>query len=465
MPTFTPATLAQWTDGQWTTAPTAPLTGLAIDTRQLRRGDVFIALRTAKRDGHDFLAAAREAGAAAALVAGPVAGVDLPQLVVADPLAAFQAIARAHRRTFPGPVIGITGSAGKTSTKNLLAQLLGPEALATEANLNNHLGVPLTLTRLDPRQHLFAVVEAGISEPGEMDVLAGMIEPDLALVTLIAEAHTETLGGVAGVAREKARLPAAVRPEGLSLWPVSVEQHAPFQTWAGRKLALVRETEGGSLARGEGEIGYRITQLDHGTELELAWARAGVTRFSMCRVSDGMADNAALALTAALHLGEDPATLQTRLAQWAPAAMRGEVRREGGQLLYLDCYNANPASMIDALAAFVEISPADQPRLYVLGGMEELGAESRSLHHRVGETLRVRAEDDVWLIGSEAEAVRAGAVAAGARSEQVRVVESLESVRARLRDFRGSVFVKGSRKYRLETLFADPPSASITHGS
>ena len=213
MPEFPPSLLAAWTGGRWTAQPVSSLSGFTIDTRQLRSGQVFVALKTGKRDGHDFLATAEMSGASAAIVSTPAEGLRLPQLVVADPLKAFHAIAREHRRLFKGPVIGISGSAGKTSTKNLLALLLGgAEAgvLATEGNLNNHLGVPLTLTRLDPSAHHFAVVEAGISAPREMAPLAAMIEPDIAIVTLVAPAHTAELGGLGGVAAEKAVLPAAV---------------------------------------------------------------------------------------------------------------------------------------------------------------------------------------------------------------------------------------------------------------
>lgn len=167
-----------------------------MDTRIIRSGELFVALKTEKRDGHDFLEAALAAGASGALVSRIVEGVNLPQLVVPDPLIAFQTIGREHRRLFSGRVVGITGSCGKTSTKELLALLLGGEGegvLATQGNLNNHLGVPLTLTRLEPGRHQYAVVEAGISAPGDMAVLADMIEPDLVITTLVAPAHLQEL--------------------------------------------------------------------------------------------------------------------------------------------------------------------------------------------------------------------------------------------------------------------------------
>ena len=125
MPEFSPELLATWTGGRWTTQPVSALLGFSIDTRQIGAGQIFVAIKTDKRDGHDFLAAAKKSGASAALVAQPNPALALPQLVVSDPLKAFQAIAREHRRQFRGPVVGVSGSAGKTSTKNLLALLLG----------------------------------------------------------------------------------------------------------------------------------------------------------------------------------------------------------------------------------------------------------------------------------------------------------------------------------------------------
>src|SRR5258708_4312976 len=179
MPTFAAEKLATWTGGSWDRLPGGAIEGFNQDTRTLNAGQVFVALKTGKRDGHDFLGEAQTRGATAALVGRAVSDATLPQLVVADPLAAFQRIAREHRREFHGPVVGVTGSVGKTSTKDLLALLLGgsPDVLATEGNLNNHIGVPLTLTRLEPAVHRAAVVEAGISEPGEMAVRARGIDP------------------------------------------------------------------------------------------------------------------------------------------------------------------------------------------------------------------------------------------------------------------------------------------------
>jgi UDP-N-acetylmuramoyl-tripeptide--D-alanyl-D-alanine ligase len=449
MPTFTPEFLVRATGGRWTTPPTEKLVGFTQDTRRLTPGQVFVALRTPQRDGHDFLAEARKAGASAAIVARVDDDCALPQLVVPDPLQAFQAIARDHRRTFRGPVIAITGSAGKTSTKNLLAALLGSETrvLATEGNLNNLLGVPLTLTRIDPDQHAYAVIEAGISEPGEMAVLAAMIEPDVALVTLVAPAHLEALGSVDGVAREKSLLARAAR---LAILPKPLLAFAAFRSLDVRTL-LVEPAEVIRPDVPAPESAYfAVSHRENITALSLAYGPPPPRMFTLPRVSDGMAQNAVLAVCTALRLGLPIDTIRARLAAWRPAAMRGELRRDGERLVYLDCYNANPASMADALANFYRITPVESPRLFVLGGMEELGPDAARYHRALGRQLQLRPEDACCVIGDEAESVKLGALESGMRADQFLVTTTLEPIARRVSAFRGSVFIKGSRKHALE---------------
>ena len=453
MPTFAPDTLAQWTGGRWTARPAAPLAGFTIDTRTAHAGQIFVALKTGKRDGHDFLAAAHAAGASAALVATPNPAIALPQLVVADPLAAFQAIAREHRRAFRGPVVGISGSAGKTSTKNLLALLLGGEAagvLATEGNLNNHLGVPLTLTRLDPAAHTFAVIEAGISAPGEMRALAGMIEPDVSLITLVAAAHTQELGGIDGVAREKAVLPAATRATGVAIFPKQAAEFAAFRELGVRTMVVEPAEVIRPAAPPKDKVYFAVTQRGDATAIALAYGPPPPLVFTLRRVTDGMAQNAALAICAALWLGVPRETIQARLAGWQPAKLRGEIRREDGRLLYLDCYNANPASMADALATFTAIAPAGEPRLYVIGCMEELGPDAPAYHRQLGRSLPLRECDRLFVIGSQAHEVCAGVLEQDDFTRQIQMVSSLDPVTACLAEWRGPVFMKGSRRYQLE---------------
>ncbi len=464
MPTFSPDQLATWTGGRWTARPVPPLLAFTCDTRRLRPGDVFVALQTEKRDGHDFLAAALASGAAAAFVSRPDAAVALPQLVVPDPLAAFQSVAREHRRTFRGPVIGISGSAGKTSTKDLLGLLLGGASggvVATEGNLNNHIGVPLTLTRIDPAQHTFAVIEAGISAPGEMRPLAGMIQPDVSLITLIAPAHTEALGGIAGVAREKALLPAATRASGVAIFARPTEEFAPFRELGVRTMVVERAEVIRPAEPPKDRIYYTVTHRGDETAVSLAYGPPPPIAFTLRRVSDGQAQNAALAICAALWLGVSREQVQERLEGWKPAKLRGEIRFENDRVLYLDCYNANPASMADALQAFWSIVPADEPRLYVLGCMEELGAGTAAHHHALGRSIELRAADRVFVIGTQAHAVCAGLLEQGDVTAQLQIVSSLAPVAAAVEEWRGAVFLKGSRRYQLEKILEVQTSLSL----
>jgi UDP-N-acetylmuramoyl-tripeptide--D-alanyl-D-alanine ligase len=450
--------MAAWTGGRWTCLPGGAITGFTQDTRQLAAGQVFVALKTDKRDGHDFLDEAQARGATAALVGHEANKTALPQLVVVDPLAAFQRIAREHRREFHGVVVGVTGSVGKTSTKDLLGLLLGGSAtvLTTEANLNNHLGVPLTLTRLDPAIHLAAVIEAGISGPGEMAPLVEMIEPDHAVVTLVAPAHLEKLGSLKGVAMEKSLLPAGVRSGGLQVFPSSCLVLAPFRA-LNNPLVLVPENEG--LDRTPGRtVKFSVVHQPERTVITLDAKR----RFTLRRVSRGMAQNASLALSLASELGVGDAVLQSRVADWQPSKWRGELHQSGEATVYADFYNANPASMADAIDAFQGLARADEPRLYVLGCMEELGPEAAAYHRRLGQGLQLRRGDFLFTIGDQAVALRDGLLAAGNKPEQIAVITGLQPVRERLGGFKGAVFLKASRRYQLETVL-DPHAIAHAH--
>lgn len=447
MPTFAADKMAAWTGGRWTRMPDGIVSGFTQDTRQLKGGQVFVALKTDRRDGHDFLGEARSREAVAAIVGHEVTTSALPQLIVAEPLVAFQRIAREHRREFHGTVVGVTGSVGKTSTKDLLAILLGgsPDILATEGNLNNHLGVPLTLTKLDPTIHRAAVVEAGISDPGDMTPLAEMIEPDHAIVTLVAPAHLEKLLTIEGVAAEKSVLAAAVRAGGWQVFPASCLAFEAFRTLK-NPLVLVPENEGMTKVSGR-SVKFNVFHRPDRTEVTLD----GKRRFILRRVSSGMAQNAALAFALASELGVGDATLQSRAENWQPSKWRGELRQVGEASVYCDFYNANPASMTDAIDAFHRSVSADRPRLYVLGCMEELGGASADYHQQLGRTMHLRRGDFIFIIGDQASALREGLLENGNDAAQVSVITDLAAVRERLTGFNGAVFLKGSRRYRLET--------------
>jgi UDP-N-acetylmuramoyl-tripeptide--D-alanyl-D-alanine ligase len=455
MPTFSSADLAAWADGRWTAAPRAALTGFGTDTRALRAGDVFVAVRTERRDGHDFLGAARAQGAACALVGRPV-DADLPQLVVDDPLAALRRVAARWRADFPGPVIGVTGSVGKTSTKEMLAALLGAEAFVTEANLNNTIGVPLMLLRVEPSVHRFAVIEAGMSLPGELAISAAVLRPDIALVTNVAPVHLEGVGSLAGVAREKAALVAALAPGGRAIIPAALLDWPDFAAHAGRCVAVQFE--------GEAAPAVAPARLVRAAFLVDARGQRSLVLdgevFPLAPISDGLARNAALALVAARAVGRPAEALAAVTAKWMPPAGRGSVHVEGDRTFYVDCYNSSPASLLDSARAFDRLSRASAaPRLFVLGGMAELGPTSAQLHRDCGAQLPLRSGDHVVAFGGESAALLQGVALPGV---ELSAAASVEDAAARVAAHRGFVFLKGSRSFALERCLPEALRAALS---
>ncbi len=408
MAIFCPDDLRTWTGGDWNCRDLkVSVTGFCQDTRRLGSGDMFVALKTGKRDGHDFLDAAKDRGASSALVESWVESSDLPQLKVADCGEAFLRMGREHRLRFKGKVIGVTGTCGKTSTKDALRLLLDPDIChATSGNFNNLIGVPLTLLKIDGKRHRRAVIEAGINEVGEMTKLASAIAPDVAVITMIGPGHLEGLGSVETVAREKALLCEGAAREVVTVLPESCLQHEAFANLRGKRLVLRR----GSLER-EPDEGTIIFDASTGTnqtgDAASLWLRRRgypVASFPIPVLSPGMTVNLALALATALEIGIGEEDACERLKRHRPASMRGQQLDSGDRSYYVDCYNANPASMADALSFFHRLE-TDKPRLYVIGGMEELGKESDRLHRELGQSLPLRTEDRVVLIGESARSV------------------------------------------------------------
>jgi UDP-N-acetylmuramoyl-tripeptide--D-alanyl-D-alanine ligase len=455
MPTFSTADLAAWSGGRWTVAPRAVVTGFGTDTRALCAGDVFVAVCTERRDGHDFLAAARSQGATCALVERPIAD-DLPQLIVDDSLAALRRVAARWRANFPGRVIGVTGSVGKTSTKEMLAALLGAEAFVTVANLNNLIGVPLMLLRVEPGLHRFAVIEAGMSLPGELGISAAVIRPDLAIVTNVAPVHLEGVGSLASIAREKATLVAELAPGGRGIIPAELLVWPEFAVQAARCIAVQFE--------GEAAPAVAPARLVHASFLTDARGQRSLVLdgevFPLAPISDGLARNAALALVAALESGRPSAELAAVTAKWMPPAGRGSVHVEGDRTFYVDCYNSSPASLLDSACAFDRLSRvAASPRLFLLGGMAELGPTSAQLHRDCGAQLPLRSGDQVVVFGGESAALLQGVALPGV---ELSVAASFEDAAARVAAHSGFVFLKGSRSFALERCLPDSLRSALS---
>jgi len=462
MRTYSPDELASITRGTWNAlAKTVEVRGFCFDARQIKPGNCFVALTGAVRDGHDFVEQAKRGGASAVLVERTL-DLDIPQLVVADSLCALGALGAAARNSFDQPIIGVTGSCGKTSTKEMLRVLLGDYTHATAGNWNNRIGVPMTLLTLDSKAHHFGVIEAGINQPGEMQLLGEMIQADLSIVTNVGPAHLELLKTIDNIAVEKARLAQGARETSLVVITSDLLKYPAFSELSDRAIVLYPESEQAPqnvrraicyrlypreitpLRAGAASVSHKLTLIDSSVASD----------YTIYTPSEGIATNAALAIVAAQTLGVSIADTQQRITQWQPASNRGRVVRVGDQIFYVDCYNANPTSLSDALKAFRRSTPAEQPKVYILGGMNELGETAIEQHEAVGRQLKLSAGDSAIFVGPPelTGAYERGALTAGVLPDQLKKSETVEAIKSDIATFKGALFLKGSRSYQLEHL-------------
>jgi len=452
-----------------TATPAACVAGVSIDSRTVARGELFFAVRGERCDAHDFVAAALSAGAVAAVVSAERAGEYGPALrprllPVDDPLAALQRLARewrmewaqraSGRGTARRRVAGVTGSVGKTTTKEILAALLGTRfgTLKSTGNLNNLFGVPLTLARLG-EEHEAAVIEMGMSRTGEIARLAWMARPEVGVVTRVAPVHLEFFCSVDEIAAAKREL-----IEGLcGDDPVAVlnADDARVAAFAG---VMGTRVPGRVLTFGEGpDADFRATRITErgldGTELEFAGTEGAAT-VRIPLVGRHNALNALAALAAASCWGIGAEDARRAFAGLAPGAMRGEVLRfEAGFTVINDCYNSSPAALAAALATLAH-SPGSHRRILVAGEMLELGPASPQLHREAGAEAASFGNID-WIIGvqGDAQEILRGAAAAGHPSSQQRFFPSAEEAAEFISGFAAPgdlVLLKGSRGVHLE---------------
>ena len=454
-PRFTAAELAAATGGRWIGAAPAELAGVSTDTRTLSPGALFVALRGERFDAHAFLAEAAARGAAAAVVdeAWAATGASpVPALAVPDTLRALGAVARHHRRRFGIPVVGVTGSNGKTTTREMIAAILatrGP-VLKTEGNLNNEVGVPLTILGLHAR-HRSAVIEMGMSARGEIDRLARIAEPQVGAVTMAGEAHLETLGSLDAVADAKAELYLALPENGIAVANADDARMYPRARASGRKLLSFSSMPGVGdvvLLRIEppAEDGLRFT-LGIGTR-EVAVHVPGL-------VGAHNAMNAACAAAAAVALGCTDREIAAGLATVAPVGRRLRVETlASGLVLVDDCYNANPASMGAALRALADVASArGRRRVAVLGDMLELGPIEDEAHARLGAEAARAGLAALAAFGPRSRRVAEAARAAGLQAFHTEDAGALVAwARDTLSPAGDALLVKASRGMKLERL-------------
>lgn len=453
-----PKHMAHCLGTDWRPATPMAFNRVSIDSRKVADGDLFVALKGDRSDGHDYLPAAMQAGALGCLVSRePEPGPRLGAMLRVDSVEeALRKLAREARRRFPGTLVGITGSCGKTSTREFLKALLGSgQCYSNPANWNSQIGLPLTFLGLDHQLHRWAVIEAGISEPGDMSFLAPMVQPDHAILTNVQSAHLEGLGSVEGIAREKVKLAEAVRPGGMVVAPAEV---ARFECWARLPNLRLVNFQGSSLpdrtltthrhpirAHIEPEPGSSAT---HRVQLDFGGGRAYT--FSLPAMTPGMRRNAALALVMALELGLPATRLAETAAGWHAPAGRAQWLWTGHRHILADHYNANPASMLDGAQAFAERFP-EGGRVWILGGMRELGSQSEELHESIAYAIPTQPGDQVVLVGQEFDsAARIFAQRLGA--ESVLQSPDLDGLKSWRPPDYWPVMMKGSRAYALERL-------------
>ena len=448
---FTGAEIAAITEGVLAQgSPGTAARRVWTDSRTVRRGDLFVALTGARFDGHQFVAEALKKGAVGALVRR---GFKLPGTAllveVDEPRRAFQEAARAHRRRFDIPVVAVSGSNGKTTTKDMIGAILAERfaVLKTEGNLNNHIGVPQTLLRLTPR-HEAAVIEMGISELGEMARLCEITEPTHGVLTNIGPTHLETLGDVRNVARAKGEMLDALPADGTA---VLNADDAFYDDLCARVRGRVRSF--GFSRRADVRALHVETQGPASTILHIG-VRDRARPFSVALRVAGAHNvaNALAAVAAGLAVGIGEAAIREGLSRYRPASMRSEVCRWRGVTVLKDCYNANPASMRAAIRWLAEVRGTGRT-LAVLGDMLELGEGTGQAHRDVGTELARQGTDYLLTVGSLAAEIAGGALAEGMPSDRVIMAKDHETLAERLRGIlrKGdTVLLKGSRGTRME---------------
>lgn len=427
--------------------------GVGSDSRRVPAGALFIALRGARFDGHDFIADAERQGAAGALVSRPL-NTALPQIHVADTRLALGQLAAAWRRRFRQPVVALTGSNGKTTVKEMIAAILRQRGrvLATLGNLNNDFGVPLTLLRLADED--YAVIEMGASHVGEIAYLTGLVQPDVGLITNAGPAHLEGFGGLTGVARGKGEIYEGLGPHGVAILNRE-DRYANY--WRSRiegRRTIDFALEQPAQVRGEplDTAGNRFRLHAAGSCVDIALPLAGVHNLR----------NALAAAAAALAVGATLDDIRQGLESMQAVAGRLQTLVSGnGSRVIHDAYNANPASLA---AALTTVGRSAAVKWLILGDMLELGEAAAELHAEGGRQARAAGFQHCFAIGEHS---RQTVLAFGDGGEHFDTIEVLiEALQAALATASEppTLLIKGSRGMRMErvveALGAVPASAA-----
>lgn len=442
-----PGDVARWVGGTWRGGVPRAITGVCLDSREARPGDLFFALPGRSVDGHQFLAQAAAKGAAGVVVSRADVEVFVPCLLVEHTLPALQALAAAHRMRWEGRVAALTSSVGKTTVKDMVASILstlGPTA-STPGSFNNATGVPLTLLGITAH-HRYAVVEIGMSRAGEIAQLVPMVKPHVAAVLNVKPVHLEFFPSLEAIAAAKAEILSGLSPGGVAVLnaddPLVRAMTPPPGTrvlWYGtREGCHVRLLPGGQV------------ELD-GQEVHLEWEGNPLT-VTIPVLGAHHRMNAAGAAAMAMAMGAGPHHVRHGLACFSPSPLRSHLRRLGdGSLLLEDCYNASPEAVKAALLTLRDLPVAGR-RVAVLGDMRELGAQAEEFHREVGAYAAAMGVEYLLAIGPLTQPL-AEAFRSAAPHAQALHFSSLEDLIATLLSTHHPddvVLVKGSRAMGLE---------------
>jgi UDP-N-acetylmuramoyl-tripeptide--D-alanyl-D-alanine ligase len=424
------------------------VTGVSIDSRTCRPGDVFFAIRGAHQDGHAFIGHARARGAACAVATrlppGLGTGADFAVVLVDDTTAALQRLGAAHRRRFAIPVVAVTGSNGKTTTKELIATVLSARrrVLKPAASFNNQWGVPLTLLALGP-EHEAAVMELGMNAFGEIAALAQICQPTIGVVTTIALAHLEGVGSIEGVQKAKGELVEAIPPDGLVVLNADEPLVMALAARARARIATYGQADQADVRLGD------VAPTDGGLAFRL-WAGNATADVRLPLAGRHNAWHAAAAAAVGLALGVALDEAAAALALAGPVKARLVWREAGGVRVLDDTYNANPASMRAALDTLRD-APGPGRRFAILGDMLELGAHSEAAHRELGGWAAALPLAGLVAVGPAMRVAAEAARTAGC--PEVAVVSEPEAAVAHLAPHLtpgDRVLVKGSRGMRME---------------
>ncbi len=424
----------------------AVVTRVGIDSRTVASGDLFFCIVGQNMDGHQFAAQAVAAGAQAVVASAPL-DLPAPVLMVRDTTEALGRLARAWRERSAARVIGVTGSAGKTTVKEMLAQVLSAAGTTAKnfRNLNNQIGLPLSMLEMTGTED-FWVLELGISRPGDMDELGRILAPDAALIVNIGPCHLEGLGDLAGVAREKSILLDHVREGGFCCvnadYPLLVRESAARSPrrvlFSGSGLDVAYSCQRRSVRGDRAEYVVNV----HGTAIFLE-VSANV------HVDENMTAVAAMGL----ELGLSPAVIASALSTYAPVTQRFAIGQAGSWTLIDDTYNANPVSMARSIRE-AERMAQGRRLVLVLADMRELGAESANAHRELGRIVAGTSCTHLFFHGEHAEDVRAGLAGFSGVFEPVREPAEIALALRDVRDDDGVMLFKGSRGCKMEHFYS-----------